>query len=63
MFDFDEQWPRIVKVCGLLIAIWETVVDEVDRPSLLILAAGMMGLDYVRRAVTSSGSKGSKNGK
>lgn len=55
--DFDNTWPKVVKIAGLAIAIWETVVDKTDRPSLLILAAGMMGLDYVRRAASSSGSR------
>lgn len=29
---------------GIGIAFYETVAENIDRPSLLILAAGMMGL-------------------
>lgn len=61
--SWEVIWPRVVQVCGLCIAIWETIVDQVDRPSLLILAAGMMGLDYVRKAAKSSGSRRDVNGK
>lgn len=40
-------WPQAVRVAGLGIALYETIIEKVDRPSLLILAAGMMGLDSV----------------
>jgi hypothetical protein len=43
-------FPVIVKYTGLAIAVWETAIDHVDRPSLLLLAAGMMGLDTVMKA-------------
>jgi hypothetical protein len=39
-----------VQVVGLLIAIYETVFEHADRPSLLILAGGMMGLHSVWKA-------------
>jgi hypothetical protein len=43
----DRIWPVVVRYTGLAIAIYETVVEKLDRPSLLILAAGMMGLQNV----------------
>lgn len=55
---WDKIWPRIVQVAGLGIAIYETVVERVDRPSLLLLAAGMIGIDKIHRAA----KKLSKNG-
>ena len=51
--DPERTWLWLVRTCGLGIAIWETVVDKADRPALLLLAAGMMGLktviDYGRK--------------
>lgn len=43
-------FPQVVRYVGLAIAIYETVVEHADRPSLLILAAGMMGLDSIIKA-------------
>lgn len=40
-------WLWVVRIAGLGIAIWETAVDNADRPGLLLLAAGMMGLKTV----------------
>lgn len=48
---WDTYWPRIVQVAGLGIAIYETLFERLDRPSLLILAAGMMGMNAVYKAV------------
>lgn len=49
----ERAWLWIVRAAGLGIAVWETVVDMSDRPALLLLAAGMMGLktvvDYGRK--------------
>jgi hypothetical protein len=47
-------FPVLVQYAGLAIAVWETLIDQVDRPSLLLLAAGMMGLD---RVITSARKK------
>lgn len=44
------SFTRIVQWAGLGIAIWETFGENVDRPSLLVLAAGMMGLHSVINA-------------
>lgn len=52
-------FPKLVQYCGLGIALYETVVEKIDRPSLLILAAGMMGLDSILKAQ----SGGARNGK
>lgn len=49
-------FPDIVRYVGLGIAVYETVIEKVDRPSLLILAAGMMGLKNILEA--QSGGKG-----
>ncbi len=51
--DSERLWLWLVRITGLGIAIWETVIDMADRPALLLLAAGMMGLktviDYGRK--------------
>lgn len=44
------EWSIIVRWVGLAIAIYETLIEKADRPSLLILAAGMMGLHEVVKA-------------
>lgn len=44
------SFPRVVQIVGLLIAVYETVIEKIDRPALLILAAGMMGLDSILKA-------------
>jgi len=38
------MWPWIVRFTGIAIAIYETVFEHADRPSLLLLAAAMIGL-------------------
>lgn len=43
-------FTRLVQWVGLGIAVWETLAEKVDRPSLLVLAAGMMGLHSVINA-------------
>jgi len=43
----DSAWPHIVRYTGLAIVLYETVFERVDRPSLLLLAAGMIGLKNV----------------
>lgn len=43
------MWPWVVRFTGLAIAIYETVVERVDRPSLLMLAGAMvLGPEFVR---------------
>jgi hypothetical protein len=59
-FDFlSDIFPIMMKYVGLGIALWETLVEKVDRPSILLLSAGMMGLDKV---VEASGLKKKRNG-
>lgn len=47
-------WPWLRDVIlffsGLLGSVYETVVATTDRPELLILFAGMMGMPYFLRA-------------
>lgn len=45
--SLDLWWPTVIRYAGLGIVIYETIWDKVDRPSLLVLAAGMMGLKEV----------------
>jgi hypothetical protein len=33
-----------VRITGIAIAVYETVFENVDRPTLLLLAAAMIGL-------------------
>lgn len=47
---FRLSFGQLVRWAGLGIAIYETLIEHVDRPSLLILAAGMMGLDSIIKA-------------
>lgn len=43
-------FTKVIRWAGLGIAIFETLAEHVDRPSLLVLAAGMMGLHSVVKA-------------
>jgi hypothetical protein len=48
-WTLDYLWPWIVRFVGLGIAVYETIVENSDRPSLLVLSAGMIGLpEFVR---------------
>lgn len=40
----ERAWPWIIRFGGLAIAFYETLFENADRPSLLLLAAGMLGL-------------------
>lgn len=40
----EKIWPWIVRVTGIGIAVYETLFEHVDRPTLLLLAAAMIGL-------------------
>jgi hypothetical protein len=57
---FTLTFGQVVRYAGLAIALYETLVEKVDRPSLLILAAGMMGLDSIIKAQGGDAEK--KNG-
>jgi hypothetical protein len=54
---FAVQFSIVIRWAGLGIAIYETVVERIDRPSLLFLAGGMMGLHEILKA-----QNGKKNG-
>jgi len=60
--DFLERlWPWVVRFTGIGIALWETLEENYDRPSLLLLAAGMIGLGEIVR-VSRNGKNGNGNG-
>ena len=45
----ERAWPWIVRLTGIGIAIYETVIEHADRPTLLLLAAAMIGLpEFIR---------------
>ncbi len=48
------KWTEIIRVAGLGIILYETIFERADRPSLLILAAGMIGLHSVAKAQNGS---------
>lgn len=49
--DLALSWfPVLMRYAGLGIAIYVAVFQDFDRPSLLVLAAGMMGLQSVVEA-------------
>lgn len=35
-------YPAVVRYVGVLIAIYETIIEDLDRPALLTLAGTMM---------------------
>lgn len=43
----DRWWPTLLRYSGLALGAWEIAIDGLSNPSVLILAAGMMGLKDV----------------
>jgi hypothetical protein len=43
----ELAWPWVLRVTGLGIIVYETVVERLDRPSLLMVAVALIGLDHV----------------
>jgi len=43
----EKTWPWIIRFVGVAIVLWQLLVDQVDRPYLLLLAGGMLGLEQV----------------
>lgn len=41
---FDRLWPRVLRVTGLGLALYEVLVDRMAHPEVLLLAGPMMGL-------------------
>lgn len=39
-----RAWPWVLRTVGLLGVIYETLVENFDRPTLLAVFAAMMGL-------------------
>lgn len=51
-------WDVILKVAGLAGIIYETVLQEADRPELLLLFAAMVGLgNFMKRDYNGNGKK------
>lgn len=42
--DFEKAWPWMVRSIGIIIALYETIFEHADRPSIILLAAGCLGL-------------------
>lgn len=40
----EQSWPWIIRFFGLGLILFETLGEQIDRPYLLALAAGMVGL-------------------
>jgi len=45
----DQLWVWIVRGLGVAGILWETIIDNHDRPALLILFAGMIGLGSIAK--------------
>lgn len=41
---FDLFWPRVIRVAGLTIALWEVFIEQMQHPEVLLIAGPMMGL-------------------
>jgi hypothetical protein len=61
--SFMAWFPVVVRYTGVGIALWETLGENLDRPSLLVLAAGMMGLPEVLSGLGLWQKPHSKNGR
>jgi hypothetical protein len=65
--DGDTLWKWTLRIAGLAGIAWETLVEKVDRPELLVVFGAMVGLDKVlewdakRRRNGVNGANG-KNG-
>lgn len=45
----DRYWPDIIRGLGVIIALWQLLIDNVDRPYLLGFAAGCISLKEVKK--------------
>lgn len=54
---WDRIRDAVLFFAGLGLALNQAVIDKVDRPSVLILAAGMMGLPAFLPRKDGEGSK------
>lgn len=45
--QLDDWFPTIVRYAGVALAIYTAIVHQFDRPSLAILAAGMIGFKTI----------------
>lgn len=46
----EHIWWWLIRLGGLAIAIYEAVFEHVDRPEILLLAAGMMAIHSAVKA-------------
>ena len=54
---WERWWPRVIRVVGLAIIIWDAVAEHTDRPALLMAACGMVGLPTVVNWARENGKK------
>lgn len=45
----EKTWPWVLRFIGLGIVLWQLLVDQVDRPYMLLLAGGLLGLEQVTK--------------
>lgn len=51
-------WPHIARALATLIILWQTLVDDLDRPYLLSVAVGLFGLKWVVDVQRSRNGRG-----
>jgi hypothetical protein len=51
----DRVWVWVLRIIGLAGIIWETFFDNHDRPQLLILFGGMIGVGSISKLVKKNG--------
>jgi len=49
MKNGDKIWMWILRIIGLAGIVWQTVFDNNDKPALLILFGGMIGVGTVSK--------------
>jgi len=47
----ERLWMWILRILGIAGIAWETLVDDHNKPALLILFAGMIGLGSIAKLV------------
>jgi len=58
----DTVWKWTLRIAGLAGLAWETLVEKVDRPELLVVFAAMVGLDKVLEWDSRRRQNGKRNG-
>jgi hypothetical protein len=57
----NRIWPWVTRLFGLGIVFWQVAFNSIDRPYLLLLAGGMMGIEPVKKiqdALSKNNDKG-----